>query len=299
MTSTKCGFVAIIGAPNAGKSTLLNTLLETKIAAVSPKAQTTRARLRGVMTEGDTQIVFIDTPGIFVPKKRLDRAMVKAAWNEEGDADIVLLMMDASRGKIDPHTQPIIDQLVQQNKRAWLVLNKVDKMPKEKLLPLTEQLHAVGIFDEIFMIAAKIGTGVDTLKQKLLSVMPDGPWHFDGDDLTDMSERLIAAEMTREQLYHQLGAELPYSSTVVTERWEELKDGSVKLEQAIYVERDPQKAIVIGKKGQKIKDIRLAAQEDLQKFLGRPVHLFLFVKVSENWQNTSEHYETWGLEFKS
>jgi len=296
----RCGFVAILGAPNAGKSTLMNHLLGIKLAAVSPKAQTTRSRIRGVMTEGAGQIIFIDTPGIFAPQKRLDRAMVNAAWHEEQDADIRLLIMDASRGKIDPHTLPIIEQIKEQKtQNVWLLLNKIDKVDRQKLLPLAAECEALGIFEHIMMIAAKHDDGLDVLKQKLLDAIQEGPWHYPEDQLTDLSERLIAAELTREQLYHQLGAELPYVSTVVTDTWENFKNGSVKIQQTILVERDSQKAIVVGAKGQKIRDIREAAQAEIAELAGKPVHLFLYVKVAEHWQNDPEHYENWGLEFKA
>ena len=297
---TRCGFVAILGAPNAGKSTLMNQLLGTKLAAVSPKAQTTRSRIRGVMTEGAGQIVFVDTPGIFQPTKRLDRAMVDAAWHEEQDADICLLIMDASRGKIDPHTQPSIDQIKEHKaKRVWLLLNKIDQIDRQKLLPLATECQALGIFEHIFMISAKLDDGLTDLRDKLLAGIPEGPWHYPEDQLTDISERLIAAELTREQLYHHLGAELPYESTVVTDSWENFKNGSAKIQQTILVQRDSQKAIVVGKGGSKIKIIREAAQAEIAVMAGKPVHLFLFVKVAEKWQEDPEHYENWGLEFKA
>lgn len=298
--NTRCGFVAILGAPNAGKSTLMNHLLGIKLAAVSPKAQTTRSRIRGVLTENDGQIIFIDTPGIFAPQKKLDRAMVRAAWDEEHDADIRLLIMDASRGKIDPHTLPIIEQIKEhKTARVWLLLNKIDKIERAKLLPLAEECQALGIFEHIMMIAAKHDDGLEKLKQKLLAEIPEGPWHYPEDHLTDLSERLIAAELTREQLYHKLGAELPYASTVVTDTWENFKNGSVKIQQTILVQREPQKAIVVGAKGSKIRDIREAAQAEISELAGKPVHLFLFVKVAERWQDDPEHYENWGLEYKS
>ena len=300
LSPTRCGFVAILGAPNAGKSTLMNHLLGIKLAAVSPKAQTTRSRIRGVLTEGVGQIVFIDTPGIFEPHKKLDHAMVRAAWAEEQDADICLLIMDASRGKIDPHTQPIMEQIKSHGgKRVWLLLNKIDKIDRQKLLPLAQECHDMGIFENILMIAAKHDDGLDELKNKLLAAIPEGTWHYPEDHLTDLSERLIAAELTREQLYHHLGAELPYASTVVTDTWENFKNGSVKIQQTILVQRDPQKAIVVGKGGHKIREIREAAQTEIAELTGKTVHLFLFVKVAERWQDDPEHYENWGLEYKT
>jgi GTP-binding protein Era len=297
---TRCGFAAILGAPNAGKSTLMNHLLGIKLAAVSSKAQTTRSRIRGVLTEGQGQIIFIDTPGIFKPIKKLDQAMVNAAWHEEQDADIRLLIMDASRGKIDPHTLPIIEQIKEhQTKNVWLLLNKIDKVDKMKLLPLAEECQALGIFNHILMISAKHDDGLIELKEKLLAAIPESPWHYPADQLTDISQRLIAAELTREQLYHNLGAELPYASTVVTDSWEDFKNGSVKIQQTVLVQRDSQKSIVVGKGGSKIKLIREAAQAEIAELAGKPVHLFLFVKVAENWQNDREHYENWGLEYKA
>ncbi len=297
---TRCGFVAILGAPNAGKSTLMNHLLGIKLAAVSPKAQTTRSRIRGVLTEGRGQIVFVDTPGIFKPEKKLDRAMVRAAWHEEQDADIRLLIMDASRGKIDPHTLPIIEQIQEQKtKKVWLLLNKIDKVDRQKLLPLAQECHDLGIFDNILMIAAKHDDGLADLKNKLLAAIPEGEFHYPEDHLTDLSERLIAAELTREQLYHQLGAELPYASTVVTDAWEVFRNGSVKVSQTILIERESQKPIVLGKGGQKIRDIREAAQAEIAELAGCPVHLFLYVKVAERWKDDPEHYENWGLEYKA
>ncbi|HCM83864.1 MAG TPA: GTPase Era [Rhodospirillaceae bacterium] len=296
----RCGFVAIVGAPNAGKSTLMNHLLGIKLAAVSAKAQTTRSRIRGVLTEGQGQIIFVDTPGIFKPEKKLDRAMVRAAWHEEQDADIRLLIMDASRGKIDPHTLPIIETIKEQKiDKTWLLLNKIDKVDRQKLLPLAQECQDLGIFENIMMIAAKHDDGLEDLKNKLLTAIPEGEWHYPEDHLTDLSERLIAAELTREQLYHQLGAELPYASTVVTDSWEVFRNGSVKVSQTILIERESQKPIVLGKGGQKIRDIREAAQTEIAELAGCPVHLFLYVKVAERWKDDPEHYENWGLEYKA
>ncbi|HRJ12106.1 MAG TPA: GTPase Era [Alphaproteobacteria bacterium] len=296
----RCGFVAIVGAPNAGKSTLMNHLLGIKLAAVSAKAQTTRSRIRGVLTEGQGQIIFVDTPGIFKPEKKLDRAMVRAAWHEEQDADIRLLIMDASRGKIYPHTLPIIETIKEQKiDKTWLLLNKIDKVDRQKLLPLAQECQDLGIFENIMMIAAKHDDGLEDLKNKLLTAIPEGEWHYPEDHLTDLSERLIAAELTREQLYHQLGAELPYASTVVTDSWEVFRNGSVKVSQTILIERESQKPIVLGKGGQKIRDIREAAQTEIAELAGCPVHLFLYVKVAERWKDDPEHYENWGLEYKA
>jgi GTP-binding protein Era len=245
----RCGFVALVGAPNAGKSTLLNQLVGTKVSIVSPKVQTTRTRVRGIVMTDDAQLVFIDTPGIFAPKRRLDRAMVKAAWNGADDADLVVLVIDAGAGITD-EVRAIIDQLKSQNRKAILAMNKVDKVAdKEKLLRLSQEFFAEEVFTDVFMISAKKGSGTQDLVNFLAAKMPDGPWMFPEDDVSDMPLRLLAAEITREKLYYQLQQELPYSATVETELWEERKDGSVKLEQTIFVEREGQKAIILGKGG--------------------------------------------------
>ncbi len=294
----RCGFIAVLGAPNAGKSTLVNRVVGTKVSIVSPKVQTTRARVMGIAVQDRAQMVFIDTPGIFEPRRRLDRAMVAAAWGGAGDADITLLLMDAERG-IDRDTRSIIKRMKTENKRAHLVLNKVDKVKKPELLELTTKLHGEGIFDEIFMISALNGDGVDDLVSFLATHMPEGPWHFPEDQVSDMTERLLAAEITREKLYLQLRQELPYSTTVETETWEQWDNGSVKIEQVIFVERDSQKSIILGKGGQQIKTIGAEARKELEEILDRRVHLFLFVKVREKWGDDPDRYRDWGLDFNA
>lgn len=291
----RCGFIAVLGAPNAGKSTLVNRVVGTKVSIVSPKVQTTRARVMGIALQGRTQLVFIDTPGIFEPRRRLDRAMVAAAWGGAGDADVSLLLVDADKG-IDSNTAKIIERMKVEHKRAHLVLNKVDKVAKPKLLELTSRLME-GPFDEIFMISALDGSGVDDLVTFLAGQMPEGPWHFPEDQVSDMTERLLAAEITREKLYLQLRQELPYSTTVETETWEEFDNGSVKIEQVIFVERDSQKSIILGKNGQMIKQLGADSRKDLEEILDRRVHLFLFVKVREKWGDDPERYRDWGLDF--
>lgn len=292
----RCGFIAVLGAPNAGKSTLVNRVVGTKVSIVSPKVQTTRARVMGIALQDHTQLVFIDTPGIFEPKRRLDRAMVAAAWGGAGDADVTLLLVDSVRG-IDRDTANIIERMKKEGKRAHLVLNKVDKVKKPELLDLTMKLNAAGVFDDIFMVSALNGDGVEDLVAFLAGQMPEGPWHFPEDQVSDMTERLLAAEITREKLYLQLRQELPYATTVETENWEEYDNGSVKIEQIIFVERDSQKSIILGKNGQQIKTIGADARKDLEDILGRRVHLFLFVKVREKWGDDPDRYRDWGLDF--
>ncbi|WP_404426825.1 GTPase Era [Thalassospira australica] len=292
----RCGFVALVGAPNAGKSTLLNQLVGTKVSIVSPKVQTTRTRVRGIVMTEDAQLVFIDTPGIFAPKRRLDRAMVKAAWNGADDADLVVLVIDAGAGITD-EVRAIIDQLKSQNRKAILAMNKVDKVAdKEKLLRLSQEFFTEEVFTDVFMISAKKGSGTQDLVNFLAAKMPDGPWMFPEDDVSDMPLRLLAAEITREKLYYQLQQELPYSATVETELWEERKDGSVKLEQTIFVEREGQKAIILGKGGKRIKALGSDARKELEAIFERRVHLFLFVKVRENWGDDPNRFAMWGLD---
>lgn len=295
---TRCGFIAILGAPNAGKSTLVNRMVGTKVSIVSPKVQTTRGRVMGIAIKGDAQLVFIDTPGIFAPKRRLDRAMVAAAWSGAADADISLLLIDATEG-VKRDAEAIIARMKGENRRAHLVLNKIDKVDKPELLALTQSLVDTGIFDEVFMISALKGKGVDSMMDFLASKMPEGPWHFPEDQVSDMTERLLAAEITREQLYHQLHQELPYATTVETETWEERKDGSVKIEQVIYVTRDSQKSIILGKGGKQIKHIGEKSRKELEEIFDRRVHLFLFVKVREKWGDDPERYRDLGLDFNA
>jgi len=294
----KCGFVALLGAPNAGKSTLLNTIVGSKVSIVTPKVQTTRTRILGVSLAGAAQLVFIDTPGIFKPKRRLDRAMVAAAWGGASDSDVILLLIDAKTG-IDRDTRRIMDGLKESKRKAICVLNKIDTVKRPSLLALTDQLVAEDVFTDFFMISALNGDGVEDLKLELADRLPDGPWHFPEDQLSDMNDRLFAAEITREKLYLNLHQELPYALTVETETWEPFDNGAVKVEQVIFVERDSQKGIVLGKGGERIKRIRTLAQEELKDILGRDVHLFLFVKVRENWGDDPERYRDWGLDFST
>ncbi|HEY1962059.1 MAG TPA: GTPase Era, partial [Rhizomicrobium sp.] len=288
---TRCGFAAVIGAPNAGKSTLVNALVGSKVSIVTPKVQTTRMRVRGVALRGETQIVFVDTPGIFKPRRRLDRAMVNAAWAGAGEADAILLLIDAAAVAAQPEalaardTTTIIEGLKQSNHRAALVLNKVDDMPRADLLPLAERLNDVNVFEQVFMISALTGDHVEDLAKWTAAKMPPGPWLYPEDQSADIPMRLLAAEITREKLYLRLHDELPYATMVETEKWEERKDGSVKIDQIIYVERDGQKAIVLGKGGRAIKMIGELARKELEEMLDRRVHLFLFVKVRENWSD--------------
>lgn len=292
---THTGFVAIVGAPNAGKSTLLNRLIGQKISIVSAKPQTTRMRVLGILTEGDTQIGFIDTPGIFAAKKRLDQAMVQAAWQSLEGADRVVLMVDAN-ARLDEKTETIIENLKKGGQRVVLALNKTDKITPAQLLPLTARLNESGIIEDTFMISALTGDGVEDLKQYLLSKMPQGPWLFPEDQLSDLPSRLLAAEVTREQLFLQLQQELPYAAAVVPEIWETKKDGSAVIRQTILVTRANHRAIVLGKGGRRIKSISQAARKEIEALLGHRVHLFLEVKVDEKWQDRPEFYRMFGLE---
>ena len=294
----RCGFIALLGAPNVGKSTLLNRLVGSKVAIVSPKVQTTRTRVLGIAIAGAAQLVFIDTPGIFAPRRRLERAMVAAAWRGAEDADLVLLLVDSRRG-VDDDTRRIIDGLKAGGRRAALALNKIDLVRRDSLLALTETLNAEGIFDEVFMVSALAGDGTDDLRDALAARMPPGPWHFPEDQISDMPLRLLAAEITREQLFRQLYQELPYALTVEAEGWEERDDGSVRISEVITVQRDNQKAIVLGKGGQRIRSVGTLARQELETLLGRRVHLKLFVKVREKWIDDPERYREWGLDFEA
>jgi len=291
-------FVAVLGAPNVGKSTLINRLVGTKVSIVSPKVQTTRARVLGITIADTAQIVFIDTPGVFEPKRRLDRAMVAAAWTGAADADRICLLVDAAKG-IDRDTSAIVKRLAKQGKRADLVLNKIDRVKKTVLLDLADRLNQDGLFDDIFMISAERGDGVDDLMAHLAGAATEGPWMFPEDQISDMPERLLAAEITREKLYLQLRQELPYSATVETEAWTEMDDGSARIEQVIYVQRDTQKAIVLGKKGARIKSIGADARLELEELLDRRVHLFLFVKVRSNGGAVPEGYRDGGRDYNA
>ena len=294
----RCGFVAVLGAPNAGKSTLVNRAVGQKVSIVSPKVQTTRTRVLGIVNNGGAQIVLIDTPGIFAPKRRLDRAMVAAAWSGAADADLAILIVDAARKSRDEDTDAIIAGLKKQNRKVILVLNKIDVVKREKLLAQAASFNAEGIFTDIFMISAETGDGVADLLTALAARMPEGPHHFPDDQVTDAPMRLLAAEITREHLFRQLHQELPYELTVETESWEEFDNGSAKVQQTIFVARDNQKAIVVGKGGAKIKAVREAAQKELEAAMERQVHLFLFVKVRENWADDPERFRAIGLDWQ-
>lgn len=292
----RAGFVAIVGAPNVGKSTLLNRLVGAKVSIVSPKVQTTRTRVLGICIEGPAQIIFIDTPGIFQPRRRLDRAMVAAAWIGTADADEVLLLVDASRG-LDRNTAAIVKKLKRAERTVILAINKVDLVNKPDLLALAAELNEAGAFTDTFMISAETGDGVADLMALLAGRVAAGRWLFPEDQISDMPDRLTAAEITREQLYLQLHKELPYAAAVETESWKDQDDGSLRIEQVVYVERGSQKAIVLGKKGSRVKSIGEAARKELEEIFGRRVHLFLFVKVRGNWGDDPERYRDLGLDF--
>jgi GTP-binding protein Era len=291
-----CGLVAVLGAPNAGKSTLVNALVGQKVAIVSPKAQTTRTRLLGVAMEGETQILLVDTPGIFEPQRRLDRAMVAAAWGGTEGADLIALVVDA-KGGLGPKVVPIAESIAGRLERKFLVLNKVDVADKARLLVHAEKLNALTRFDETFFVSAATGDGLPELKKALAYNMPEGPWHFPEDQVSDATERALAAEVTREQLYLQLHAELPYASAVETEAFKEREDGSVEIHQQILVERPTQRAIVLGKGGSRIKEIGARARAQLKELLDRPVHLYLHVKVKPGWDEDRDVYRDIGLDW--
>lgn len=293
--TTRCGFVALVGAPNAGKSTLLNALVGTKVSIVTHKAQTTRAQIRGVVTEDESQIVFVDTPGIFAPKRRLDRAMVQSAWSGAGDADITAFIVDAAKG-ITPEVEALIEGLKDINHRKVLVLNKVDAVKPEKLLSLSKQINDQLDCVETFMISALRGDGVTDFLNWCAANIPLGPWHFPEDQLTDLTLALTAAEVTREKLFLRIHDEIPYNATVETESFETKKDGSYRIQQIIYVTRDTHKMIVLGKGGQTVKAIGAEARAELMEIFDTKVHLFLFVKVRENWANDPGRYREMGLE---
>lgn len=295
---TRCGFVALIGAPNAGKSTITNNFVGSKVSIVSPKVQTTRTLVKGIGIEGQTQIIFIDTPGIFKPKRRLDRAMVGSAWDGVGDADIIVLVVDAKRG-FDDETCSIIARLKKRKLDAVLVLNKVDLVQKEKLLGLSAALNAEFPFKETFFISAQTGQNTADFYRYLAENLPESPWYYPEDQISDMPLKLLAAEVVREKLFMFLHQELPYALTVEPELWERREDGSVRAEITIYVERDSQKIIVLGKGGAMIKRIGQAARKELEDLLEERIHLFLFVKVRENWQEDAARYSAWNLDFNA
>ncbi len=295
----RAGFVAILGAPNVGKSTLVNRLVGAKVSIVSPKVQTTRSRVRGIRVVGAAQLVLVDTPGIFDgAKRRLERAMVHAAWSGAQDADAILLLVDALKG-LDSNTRRIRDSFAKSGRKVLVAINKIDRVPHDSLLPLAAALDDGASLMRIFMISALDGQGVDDLLNHLLGLLPEGPWLYPEDQLSDISERLLAAEITREKLFLQLHQELPYSLTVETESWRQLKDGSLRIEQIVYVSRANHKAMVLGKGGQRVKAVGQESRLELEDLLARRVHLFIFVKVRESWQDDPERYRDLGLEFES
>ena len=296
---TRCGFVAIIGAPNVGKSTLINALAGEKISIVSSKIQTTRMPVRGIVMHGKSQIVFVDTPGIFPPGKRLERAMVSSAWQSGQDADIVVLVVDVSRRKIDGETRGIIKRISESGtaQPVILVLNKVDKISPPALMPLAQELNGLYPFAATYMISAQKNDGTADLAEALAKRLPEGPWMYPEDQVSDMPDRLLAAEITREKLFENLRQELPYALTVETESWKQEDDGSLEIKQVIFIARESHKPIILGKGGSQIKETGIEARKDLEKIFERRVRLELFVKVKENWTEDSEHYELWGLDF--
>jgi len=295
-SGTRAGFVALIGAPNAGKSTLLNALVGSKVSIVSRKVQTTRALVRGIAIEGTAQVVFVDTPGIFKPRRRLDRAMVTSAWGGAGDADVVALLLDARRG-LDEESEAILGRLPELRQPKVLILNKIDVIERSKLLALAADLNGRLPFAHTFMVSALTGDGLDALRRILAAMMPEGPWLYPEDQISDAPLRMLAAEITREKLYDRLHEELPYQSTVETDQWQPRPDGSVRIEQTIFVERESQRKIVLGEGGRTIKAIGQQARKEIAEIAEAPVHLFLYVKVRENWGDDPERYREMGLEF--
>lgn len=292
---SRFGFVAVLGAPNAGKSTLINRMVGAKVTIVSPKVQTTRSRVLGISIHGTSQIVFVDTPGIFAPRRRLDRAMVAAAWQGAAEADEVCLLVDVARG-LDDNAKRIVDGLKKENRTAVLVLNKIDKVKREILLALSAKLNESGVFSETFMVSALKGDGVADLHEYFAKKVPSGIWHYPEDQISDLPQRLLAAEVTREKLFIKTHQEVPYAVAVETESWEPFKDGSVKIDQVVYVQRDSQRPIILGKGGQLIKQIGAEARQELGILFGCKVHLFLRVKVREKWIDSREHFQMWGLD---
>lgn len=298
MKKTSCGFVALIGAPNAGKSTITNNFVGSKVSIVSPKAQTTRTTIKGIGIYDNTQIIFLDTPGIFAPKRRLDRAMVASAWNGFGDADINVLVVDAKRG-MNEETSAIIDELIKREAHAVLAFNKIDLVPQERLNELKEEFENLFQFDAVFMFSAQSGDHITEFYEYLAENLPESPWYYPEEQMSDMPLKLLAAEIVREKLFLNLRQELPYALTVEPELWEHKPDGSIRAEMTIYVERDGHKTIIIGHNGAMIKKIGQAARLELEELLEERIHLFLFVKVRENWGNDPARYSDWGLNFKS
>ena len=295
MSARRAGFVALLGAPNAGKSTLLNRLVGAKLSIVTPKAQTTRSRMLGIRIEGPTQILFVDTPGVFRPRRRLERAMVRRAWREAGDADLVVLLVDAARKGGE---EGVVAGLQSAGRQAVLALNKIDLIARERLLARADRLFRTGAFSDVFMISALTGDGVADLARHLGANLPEGPWLYPEDDLSDAPLRFLAAEVTREKLFLRLHDEIPYDLATETEDWREFDDGSLRIDQAIHVRRTSQRAVVLGKAGQRIRAVRLAAQRELEETLGRPVHLFLTVRVSARWPEDPERFRDLGLDFR-
>ncbi len=295
--NTHAGFAALIGAPNAGKSTLMNAMVGQKVSIVTPKVQTTRSRIRGIAMHGTSQIIFVDTPGIFTPKRRLDRAMVQAAWQGAEDGDVLLLVHDCARREIDSDTLSIIKQLGKTQRKASLVLNKIDLAPQERLLERAAELSKLYDFERIFMVSAETGNGIDDLKTWLAGKMPKSPYLFDPDDLSDMPLRILAAEILREKMFLNLHQELPYQLTVETDSWEEREDGSAEVHLSIYVAREGHRGIILGKNGQSIRRIGTAARRELEDALDRRVHLFSHVKYRKDWMNDSARYSVWDLDY--
>jgi GTP-binding protein Era len=296
LPATRCGFVALIGAPNVGKSTLVNALVGSKVTIVSRKVQTTRALIRGIVIENNAQIILLDTPGIFLPKRRLDRAMVSTAWSGAHDADLVCVLLDAKAG-IDDEADAILNGLATVKHPKILVLNKIDLVPREKLLALTKSANDRLAFEQTFMVSALSGDGVDDLRRTLAGLVPAGPFHYPDDQMSDAPMRHLAAEITREKIFRRLHQELPYQSTVETDSWTARKDNSIRIEQTIFVERESQRKIVLGKGGATIRSIGADARKELAEIVGQPVHLFLFVKVRENWDEDPDRYREMGLEY--
>ncbi len=294
--ATRCGFVAIVGAPNVGKSTLVNELVGTKVSIVSPKVQTTRIRVRGIAVVDQSQIIFVDTPGIFEPRRRLDRAMVAAAWSGAGDADLVALVIDATRG-LDEETVVIANRLGSAKAKKLLIINKIDLVKRDTLLGLVAEANALTPFERTFMVSASKGDGVADVRDYIAGAVSEGPWLFPADELSDLSDRVMAAEVTREKMFLKLHDELPYQSTVETDSWKELANGSIRIEQTAFVERESQRKIMLGEGGSMIKAISMAARKEISDSLGKPVHLFLHVKVRSDWENDPERYRTMGLDF--